>query len=599
MDMSTSAKGQAADGVDAQPAPTEYTDDRCDDWQNSSDAFQAFDRVLHGLEGKITGGISPIAIAMAGFDWAAHMANAPFHRAELAIDAWMCGLRMMAALAGVNEIEPAADDHRFVSEGWAKEPYRGFMQWFLLAQGWTEEATSCLSGVSCENGRIARFVARQGLDMFSPSNIPWANPEVIATTLAEGGRNLFEGAVNALTDMSALATGSPPLTRFKPGRNVAVARGKVVFRNELIELLQYASTTGTVRAEPVLITPAWIMKYYIMDLSPHNSLIHFLVAQGFTVFCISWRNPGVDMRETSFDAYRSDGFLAALDAVGHICGDVRVHACGYCLGGTLLAITAAAMARDGDKRLASVSLFAAQTDFSEAGELQLFINEPQIAFLEDAMADRGYLDGKQMGGAFQLLRSRDLIWSRMVKNYWLGRGDEPNDLMAWNDDATRLPARMHSEYLRRLFLHNDLAEGRYLVDDRPIALSDIQVPLFVVGTAADHVAPWCSVFKIHLLNPGEITFVLTSGGHNAGIVSEPGHPQRHFRIATRMPGTPYVGPESWFECISPQEGSWWPVWTNWLAARSREEEIAPPSIGNAAAGLPAIDDAPGSYVLER
>ena len=346
----------------------------------------------------------------------------------------------------------------------------------------------------------------------------------------------------------------------------------------------------------MLIVPAWIMKYYILDLSPENSLIRFLVAQGHTVFAISWRNPGAEFRNTTLDDYRTEGLMAGLDVATDICGGARIHACGYCLGGTLLAIGAAAMARDGDDRLASVTMFCAQTDFTEAGELQLFINEDQLAVLDDVMRAQGYLDTRQMAGAFQLLRSNDLVWSRAITSYMMGEREQPNDLMAWNMDGTRMPARMHSEYLHRLFLDNELAEGRFPVDGRPVAISDIRVPLFVVGTETDHIAPWRSVYKIHLLNEADLTFVLTSGGHNAGVVSEPGHRNRHYRVGHRQPGARYVGPDEWQDQAELRQGSWWPAWWAWLAAHS-SAEVAPPPMGSKR--YPPIEDAPGHYVRER
>jgi polyhydroxyalkanoate synthase len=295
------------------------------------------------------------------------------------------------------------------------------------------------------------------------------------------------------------------------------------------------------------------------------------------------------------DTYFYDGIMDSLRAVSTIVPNRSIHAVGYCLGGTLVSIAAAAMGRDGDTRLKSLTLFAAQTDFIDAGELMLFIDESQVAYLEDIMWDQGYLDSRQMSGAFQLLRSKDLIWSTLVRDYLLGQRREMTDLMAWNSDGTRMPFRMHSEYLRRLFLHNDLAEGRYLVDDRPVALRDIDVPIFCVGTESDHIAPWESVYKIHLLSDGDVTFALTSGGHNAGIVSEPGHPGRSYRIARRCDGG-YVAPETWFATATVRDGSWWPEWEGWLAQHSTEQ-TSPPPLGCQEKGYPVLVKAPGTYVL--
>ncbi|WP_158927639.1 alpha/beta hydrolase [Acidisphaera sp. S103] len=561
-------------------------------------SLRDLDRAFHAAEARFTSGLSPAALWLAYADWALHLTNAPFRRIELAGLAGRQWQRMFQAACGRHVIDPQPQDHRFRSPAWQQPPYSLAQQAFLLAEEWWMEASDAGKAVSRQSARMVSFSMRQRLDMFSPSNLPWLNPDVIQRTAATGGRNFSAGFRNFLTDLHETTTGTPSGGAFEVGKNLAVTPGKVVFRNELIELIQYTPSSGTVRPEPVLIVPAWIMKYYILDLSAHNSLIGYLVGQGYTVFAISWRNPGPALQDTSLDDYREKGPLAALDVINAICGDMPVHACGYCLGGTLLAITAAAMARDGDHRLGSVTMFAAQTDFTEAGELQMFISEGQLAFLEDQMETAGTLDSRKMAGAFQMLRSNDLIWSHMINSYMLGQKDQSSDLMAWNADGTRMPARMHSEYLRHLFLNNDLAEGRFMASGRPMSLADIRVPFFVVGTESDHIAPWHSVYKINLLNPNEVTFVLTSGGHNAGIVSEPGHPHRHFSFGTRSAGANYAGPDEWAAMAERRDGSWWPVWTDWLDRHSGAM-TKPPKMGAAAAGYPVLAEAPGSYVLEH
>ncbi|GAN76550.1 PHA/PHB synthase family protein [Acidisphaera rubrifaciens] len=555
------------------------------------------DALLHAAQARVTLGLSPGSITLSFLDWLTHLANAPFHRADLIREGFEQWRRLGEAALGRSVIVPPPQDHRFQDPSWQAPPFNLLHQSFLLAEEWWAHATATPPGVARPDRRIVGFAIRQWLDTLSPSNVPWLNPEVIGATVHSGGANLREGFTNFLADAQEAMSGQAahpdaPVV----GVDLAATPGKVVLRNGLIELIQYTPATGQVRPEPVLIVPAWIMKYYILDLSAHNSLIRWLVGQGYTVFAISWRNPDADMRDTTLDDYRTRGVLAALDAVRSICGTVRVHATGYCLGGTLLSLTAAAMARDGDDRLASVTLFCAQTDFTEAGELQLFITEDQLAFLDDLMRVQGFLDSRQMAGAFQLLRSNDLIWSRAIRSYLLGEREHPSDLMAWNADGTRMPARMHAEYLRHMFLNNDLAEGRLDVGGRPVSIGDIRVPFFVVGTETDHIAPWRSVFKLHLLNDGELTFVLASGGHNAGVVSEPGHPHRHYRLQTRMHGERYVGPDEWAAAAERRDGSWWLAWGDWLAARSGPP-VAPPPMGSAAA--PVLGDAPGDYVFQR
>jgi len=338
------------------------------------------------------------------------------------------------------------------------------------------------------------------------------------------------------------------------------------------------------------------MKYYVLDLSPHNSLVRYLVGQGHTVFMISWKNPDASDRELGMNDYLRQGVMAALDAVVAVLPKRRIQAVGYCLGGTLLATAAACLARERDTRLRSLTLLAAEVDFEEPGELSLFIDESQVAYLEDLMWDQGYLDGKQMAGAFTLLNSKDLVWSRVVRDYLIGRRRPLTDLMAWNADATRLPYRMHTEYLRNFYLRNELAEGRYEVGGKPVVLSDIDLPLFAVGTVRDHVSPWRSVYRIHLLTDTELTFLLTTGGHNAGVVSEPGHANRSYQVATRRRDARYVDPDTWQATVPVKEGSWWPEWQRWLGDHS-SGRARPPAMGAPARGYAPLAKAPGHYVL--
>ncbi|MCB1814518.1 MAG: alpha/beta fold hydrolase, partial [Candidatus Competibacteraceae bacterium] len=457
---------------------------------------------------RLTAGITPAGLASTYFEWLAHLMLSPGKQLELLEKLVRKQVRLLrySSQAPFNAdpaccIEPLPQDQRFTDDAWKQWPYNLIHQAFLLNQQWWHNATTDIDGLSPGREQIVSFVTRQLLDRYSPSINPWLNPEIAQATLASGGMNLIQGWQNFVEDWERAISGKPPVgaEAFQVGRNLAVTPGQVVYRNHLIELIQYSPSTTQVYAEPILIVPAWIMKYYILDLSPENSLVKYLVDQGHTVFMISWRNPDSEDRNLGMEDYRRLGPMAALDAISAIVPERKVHAVGYCLGGTLLSIAAAAMARDGDQRLASLTTFATQVDFTEAGELTLFIGESEVSYLENMMWEQGYLDGYQMAGAFQLLRSNDLIWSRLVHDYMLGQRQPMNDLMAWNADLTRMPYRMHSEYLRRLFLNNDLANGRYRIDGRPVVINDIRAPIFAVGTVKDHVAPWKSVYKIHLL----------------------------------------------------------------------------------------------------
>jgi len=563
-----------------------------------SHAHAALDRSAMASLARMTSGLSPHAILDAWGDWAMHLARAPGRQIELmerAQENWikLAQFSMAATLGHTKDIPfaPGRYDTRWSHAGWGKPPFAVWQQSFLGAQDWWQAATSDLRGLKRQNAQRTGFMMRQLLDTVSPANFPAINPEILEKTWATGARNLVDGALHFADDAQhVLAHEHRPVPQeFALGKVLACTAGEVVYRNALMELIQYSPTTNKVQAEPVLIVPAWIMKYYILDLSPENSLIRWLVGQGYTVFCISWRNPGAEYAEWSLEDYRLQGVMQALDVVNEIVPDQKVHANGYCLGGTLLAITAATMARDHDARLASVTLMAAQVDFVEAGELLLFLDESQVAYLEDMMWAQGYLDRPQMSGAFAAIRSEDLIWSRAVRRYFLGEPDLPTDMSVWVNDTTRMPARMHSEYLRGVFLENRITAGRFAVEGRVIALKDIDAPMFVVATETDHIAPWRSVYKTALFTDCDMHLVLTKGGHNGGILSEPGHKGRHYRVGHRPRGAHYVGPDRWLATHDPVEGSWWPEWARWLEGQSS---------GFVAARKPAASlcAAPGEYI---
>ncbi|MFA8393105.1 PHA/PHB synthase family protein [Burkholderia ubonensis] len=591
---------------DVAPAAADVRPQPRADARKRPDAMPAeqWNRAAHASLAAMTFGLSPVSMALAVLDWGAHLAVSPGKCFDLATQAWIAAVSWSAGAPAARDdtdedgyaVHAGEADPRFAAPAWSDWPFRFYRDGFLATQRWWREATRGVPGVERHHEELVGFAARQWLDACSPGNFVATNPVVLEATARSGGANLAAGLRHWLEDAHALAermrgVHARKAPEYLPGRDVAITPGRVVWRNELCELLQYEPMTPNVAREPILIVPSWIMKYYILDLQPHNSLIRFLVQSGHTVFAISWRNPGAQARDLGLDDYLRDGLLATLDAVRARCGEA-VHAVGYCLGGTLLAIGAAALARDGRRdALRSITLLAALTDFSEPGELGLFIDASELAALDALMWRQGYLDGSQMSAAFQLLNARDLIWSRMMSEYLLGRRTKPNDLMSWNDDTTRMPYRMHTEYLTQLFLDNDLAAGRYCVDGRPVALSDLVAPMFVVGTERDHVSPWRSVYKLHLLTHNALTFVLTAGGHNAGIVSEPGHPGRHYRCATREPGAAFRSRQDFLRDAAMVDGSWWTCWRDWLRAQST---------GDVPARMPddGAGPAPGTYVLE-
>ncbi len=510
--------------------------------------------------------------------------------------------------AFINQLEKAVTnvplglvkpDHRFQDELWKAWPFNTYSQGFMHLKQWWTHAFSSLPGEQVNKLTISRFEILQFIDSISPANFLPTNPILIDRTLKEGGANLIRGANYYLDDAYRALFRLPAkgFENFVVGRNVAITPGKVIFKDDLIELIQYNPTTTRVKAEPILIVPAWIMKYYILDLSPQNSLVKFLVDKGHTVFAISWKNPDSKDRYKGLEDYLNLGVFGALNQINETCPNQKIHAVGYCLGGTLLSIAAAKMGRDKDRRLASITLLAAQTDFSEPGNISMFIDQAKVGFIESLMRPNGYLDSTQMSSAFQMIGAADRKWAQLTKEYILGDRSPPNDLMAWNADGTRLSIRMHSQYLRHMYLNNDLAMGRYKVGGKPIHIGDINCPVFAVGTVEDFVAPWRSVYKIHNHIKVQIEFLLASGGHNAGIVSPPGLKNRRYQLLGKTTRARKLTPDEWLTAAKTIEGSWWDYWINWIDSHS-SRSVKPPVFKASTASDETWVSAPGTYVFE-
>ena len=583
-------------------------------------AARDLDASVRGQLAKAFSGLSPIALGLAHADWAMHLLTSPGRQAVLAQRALELSMQALGNLSRpAGEESPVEKDGRFADAGWSQWPYNVFKENYKAADTWWRELAQQDDGMSRHHQHMVSFFTGQTLDALSPSNWLATNPEVLRTAQETQGRSLQDGLQFFLQDLREQLSARPdtaaeelePL-EYAVGKDVAVTPGKVVFRNDLIELIRYSPSTDKVLPEPVLIVPSCIMKYYILDLSPHNSMVKYLVDKGHTVFMVSWRNPGPEDRDLKMQDYLSSGVLAAMAAARASSGAARLHTMGYCLGGTFLAMAAAAIGRLTRRKkgqrtakeealipadlpeLASVILLAAQTDFSEPGELGVFIDEAQLATLRESMNQRGYLSGKQMGGSFVYLASRGLLWGRNTRRYLLGEDDASFDLMSWNADTTRLPARMHSEYLNSLFLNNALAAGQYRFAGSTLALMDIQAPMMVVATTRDHVSPWKSVYKVHLQTDTHVTFVLAEGGHNAGIVSEPGRPRRSYQLGSVEDNTGWIDPDEWKAQAPVEQGSWWVAMHDWIAARSGQPVAATPIPAKQ-----ALCDAPGTYVMTR
>lgn len=559
-------------------------------------AWRGLDRLSHAAVARTVGGVSPLGIYLDWMDWAMHLAISPGKQLSL----WQAACQSPAEAARQFEHYHRRPDPRFRHEDWNTWPYAQWRSAFQRVESSWDAATHGVSGAAPHHQKVMNFIGRQLLDTMSPSNFWFANPEVLEAMAQTQGMSLLHGARRFWTDACDLLSGCAPGTSasnrevYRVGKEIAATPGAVIFRNEMFELIRYAPRTADTWREPVVIVPSWLLKYYILDLSPHNSLIRYLVDHGHTVYAVSWKNPKEEARDWGMDEYIHDGLLTALRQSSQDSGGRRVHGVGYCLGGTLLAIGAAALAREHERRplLRSITLLAAQTDFEEPGELGLFISPSGVACLDALMWQQGYLDGRQLAGVFQLLNSRDLIWSKLVRDYLLGHQLQITDMMTWNADITRLPYRMHTETLHHLYLNNDLAAGRLCVRGQPVALADIRVPMLAVATERDHISPWESVYKLHLLNHRDLTFILCSGGHNVGIVSEPDRPHRYFRWSVRREGARYLPPEEWTSQAELVEGSWWPHWEAWLARHSGARGPAPAYPPDTVLG-----DAPGEYVL--
>jgi polyhydroxyalkanoate synthase len=495
-------------------------------------------------------------------------------------------------------IEPERDDRRFRDPAWQDSALFDFIkQSYLLTSRWIVNTVEEIDGFDDKTRQKVDFYTRQFVDAMAPSNFVATNPEVLRVTLETHGENLLRGLSHLLEDLERgkgkLAIKMTDMDAFELGRNIGVTPGKVVFQNDLIQLLQYEPTTERVWRRPLLIVPPWINKYYILDLQPKNSFIKYAVDQGFTVFVVSWVNPDEHYAQKGFDDYMVEGPLAALDAIERATGERDISAIGYCLGGTLLACTLAYMAARRDERIKAATFFASLTDFEDAGELGVFIDEEQLASMESSMAKLGYLDGREMATTFNMLRANDLVWSFVVNNYLLGKEPFPFDLLFWNSDSTRMPYAMHSFYLRKFYQENRLVEpGGITLCDIAIDLRKVRIPTYMLSTREDHIAPWASTYAATQHFRGDRTFVLAGSGHIAGVINPPTVEKYGYWVGEKLP----PDPDDWLEAAEQRPGSWWPHWLAWNAAKSGEKVPARrPGDG----GLEVIEAAPGSYARVR
>jgi polyhydroxyalkanoate synthase len=511
---------------------------------------------------------------------------------------WQNTTRRIMGIETEPVIDPGSADRRFKDSAWKESEVFDFIkQSYLLSARFVQDVVTHVDGMDNKTAQKVDFYSRQFIDAMSPSNFLMTNPEVLRKTAETGGENLLKGLSNLLGDLERgkgkLRIKMTDTDAFNVGENIGVSPGKVVFQNSLMQLIQYTPATEKVLKRPLLIGPPWINKFYILDLRPRNSFVRWAVSQGHTVFVISWVNPDETLAEKGFEDYMKDGYLAALDAIEAATGEREVNAIGYCLGGTLLASTLAYMAAKGDDRIKTATFFVTMMDFQEAGELGVFIDEEQLQALEDKMNKRGFLEGSEMATTFNMLRANDLIWSFVVNNYLMGNDPFPFDLLYWNADSTRMPARMHSFYLRKMYQENLLSKPNGIeLDGVPINLEKIKTPAYFLSTREDHIAPWKSTYRGTQLLGGPKRFVLAASGHIAGVVNPPEGGKYGHWISTELP----PDPETWFQGATEMAGSWWPDWQRWILASSKAQV---PARQPGDHKLKATEDAPGSYVKVR
>ncbi len=522
-----------------------------------------------------------------------------FYRDSITL--WQNTVKRMLGADGMEPvIEPQAGDNRFRDEQWSEHfLFDHIKQTYLLASRLIESTVDRTNGADRDEAEKLQFFTRQLVDALAPTNFAVTNPKVVRETIQSLGKNLIRGLNNFLADLEKgdgqLRISMTDVDAFELGKNVATTPGKVVFQNRMFQLIQYSPTSDQVFKRPLLIVPPWINKYYIMDLQPKNSLIKWLAVQGHTVFVISWINPDESYAETGYEQYVFDGLYAAMDAVERCTGENEINAIGYCLGGTLLASVLAHMAGNGDQRIKSATFFTTMIDFEEPGELGVFIDDQQVAALEKRMEETGYLDASCMASTFNMLRANDLVWTFAINNYLLGQDPLVFDLLYWNSDSTRMPAAMHSFYLRKMYLENQLREpGGITVGDTPLDMGDVDIPAYFLSTQDDHIAPWKSTYAGAKLFAGPVRFVLGASGHIAGVINPPAAGKYHFWTSKHNPLPDDA--EQWLESAIQNDGSWWTDWASWV------EEQAPDKVPARQPGdgeLQVIEDAPGSYVAKR